>query len=87
MEAPALAGTGAVRRKDDRDNGRPIFTRPAPHAQQIYDESGIPLKGPRRPIGCHFVRLRLAEAIARGDDPTASRLRQQLDRLLNGGRR
>jgi hypothetical protein len=31
-----------------------------------------------------FLRLRYADAIARGDDATASRLRAQLDRLLNG---
>jgi hypothetical protein len=31
-----------------------------------------------------FVRLRYADAIARGDDATASRLRAQLDALING---
>jgi hypothetical protein len=34
-----------------------------------------------------FLRQRLADAIERGDDQTASRLRVQLDRLLNGPQR
>jgi hypothetical protein len=32
-----------------------------------------------------FLKRRYASAIARGDDQTATRLRQELDRLMNGG--
>jgi hypothetical protein len=34
-----------------------------------------------------FLRTRLGDAIERGDDATANRLRAQLDALLNAGRR
>ena len=32
-----------------------------------------------------FLKRRFASALSRGDDRTATRLRSQLDRLMNGG--
>jgi hypothetical protein len=40
-----------------------------------------------RPPAVDFLKRRFASAIRCGDDRTASRLRVELDRLMNGARR